>query len=62
MRLKWQSYLKQELLAKDYQQKADLLKVKINTQFWVEKDHSYADFIATKQQALHLMEDAIGKG
>ena len=56
---KMASYLKQELLAKDYQQKADLLKVKINTQFWVEKDHSYADFIATKQQALHLMEDAI---
>lgn len=56
---KMAAYLKQESLAKDYQQKADLLKVKINTQFWVEKDHSYADFIATKQQALHLMDDAI---
>lgn len=56
---KMASYLKQELLAKDYQQKADLLKIKINTQFWVEKDHSYADFIATKSQALKLIDDAL---
>lgn len=46
-------------LAKDYQQKADLIKKKINAQFWVEKDQSYADFIATKSQALHLISDAI---
>ncbi|MBA4258855.1 MAG: glycogen debranching protein [Chitinophaga sp.] len=52
-------YLNQDSLGKDYQQKADLLKDKINTKFWVEKDHSYADFIATKSQALHLIEDAI---
>lgn len=56
---KMATYLKQELLAKDYQQKADLLKSKINTQFWVEKDHSYADFIATKSQALKLIDDAL---
>ncbi|WP_439505165.1 alpha-L-rhamnosidase-related protein [Sediminibacterium sp.] len=52
-------YLKQDSLARDYQQKADLLKEKINSQFWVEKNQSYADFIATKSQALHLIEDAI---
>lgn len=52
-------YLKQDSIAKSYQQKADLLKEKINTKFWVEKDHSYADFIASKSQALHLIEDAI---
>lgn len=46
-------------LAKDYQQKADLLRKKINAKFWVEKDQSYADFIATKAQALQLMSDAI---
>lgn len=52
-------FLNKPDLAKDYQQKADLLKKKINAKFWVEKDHSYADFIATKAQALQLMSDAI---
>lgn len=52
-------FLKKPDLAKDYQQKADLLKKKINAKFWVEKDQSYADFIATKSQALQLMSDAI---
>ena len=56
---KMATYLKQDSLAKDYQQKADLIKEKINTQFWVERDHSYADFIATKSQALKLIDDAI---
>lgn len=56
---KMASYLKQDSLAKDYQQKADLIKEKINTRFWVERDHSYADFIATKSQALKLIDDAI---
>lgn len=52
-------FLKKPDLAKDYQQKADLMKKKINAKFWVSKDQSYADFIATKAQALHLMSDAI---
>lgn len=52
-------FLKKPDLAKDYQQKADLMKKKINAKFWVAKDQSYADFIATKAQALHLMSDAI---
>lgn len=56
---KMASFLKKDALAKDYQQKANLIKEKINTQFWVEKDHSYADFIATKSQALQLINDAI---
>ena len=51
--------LKKPDLAKDYQQKADRMKEKINAQFWVEKNQSYADFIATKSQALHLISDAI---
>ncbi|MDP3394266.1 hypothetical protein [Sediminibacterium sp.] len=52
-------YLNHVGLADNYQQKANLIKVKINEQFWVEKDHSYADFIATKPQALQLIQDAI---
>ena len=52
-------FLKKLDLAKDYQQKADLIKKKINDKFWVENDHSYADFIATKTQALQLISDAI---
>lgn len=56
---KMASFLKKDSLAKDYQQKANLIKEKINTLFWVERDHSYADFIATKSQALKLIDDAI---
>ncbi len=50
-----------DLLAKDYQNKADVLKAKINKDFWVAEFGSYADFIGTKEQALHLIEDAIGR-
>lgn len=56
---KMASVLQKVHLAKDYQIKAYKLKKKINTKFWVEQDHSYADFIATKGQALQLMSDAI---
>lgn len=51
--------LKKLDLSIDYQQKADRIKETINAQFWVEKNQSYADFIATKSQALHLISDAI---
>jgi hypothetical protein len=50
-----------DLLAKDYQSKADALKAKINKDFWVEEFGSYADFIGTKAQALHLIEEAIAR-
>lgn len=46
-------------LANQYQSKADKIKEKINKDFWVEEFNSYADFIGTKKQALHLLEDAI---
>ena len=36
-----------------------MLKEQINTQFWSETFNSYADFIGTDAQALHLIEDAI---
>jgi glycogen debranching enzyme len=46
-------------LAAQYQQVANQLKQKINTDFWVAESQSYADFIGTKEQTLHLIKDAI---
>ena len=46
-------------LANQYQSKADKIKEKINKDFWVEEFNSYADFIGTKKQAMHLLDDAI---
>lgn len=46
-------------LAKEYEELASLLKQKINTEFWSEEFGSYADFIGTDEQALHLIEDAL---
>ncbi|WP_431158685.1 glycogen debranching protein [Winogradskyella poriferorum] len=46
-------------LAKKYEATADEIKAKINTEFWSEEFNSYADFIGTDEQALHLIEDAI---
>lgn len=46
-------------LSKQYHEIALSLKAKINTDFWSEEFQSYADFIGTDQQALHLIEDAI---
>ena len=46
-------------LVQQYQDIADKLKEKINTDFWSETFGSYADFIGTDEQALHLIEDAL---
>lgn len=46
-------------LSKSYQQTADALAGKINSDFWVEEFRSYADFIGTVEEALHLIDDAI---
>jgi len=46
-------------LAGDYQKTADLLKEKINREFWVPESNSYADFIGTAAEALHLIDAAI---
>ena len=53
------SELGKKTLAVDYQRKANRLKKKINTDFWVAESGSYADFIGTKAEALHLIEGAI---
>lgn len=46
-------------LSKSYQQKADALAAKINSDFWVEEFGSYADFIGTAADALDLIDGAI---
>lgn len=46
-------------LSKSYQQTADALAVKINSDFWVPEFGSYADFIGTAEEALHLIDGAI---
>ncbi|WP_228236378.1 glycogen debranching protein [Allomuricauda sp. M10] len=51
--------LEQPELAMKYQALADTLKQKINDEFWSEQFGSYADFIGTDEQAIHLIEDAI---
>jgi glycogen debranching enzyme len=48
-----------ESLSTAYQRKADILKSKINTDFWVQDFNSFADFISTKEQALKLADEAI---
>ncbi|WP_343488149.1 trehalase family glycosidase [Allomuricauda sp. d1] len=46
-------------LANQYEALAENLKEKINAEFWSEEFNSYADFLGTDEQALHLIEDAI---
>ncbi|MCW5521022.1 glycogen debranching protein [Aureitalea sp. L0-47] len=46
-------------LAQEYFEKAEAIQKKINEEFWSEEFRSYADFIGTDEQALHLIEDAI---
>ncbi|NND63979.1 MAG: glycogen debranching protein, partial [Flavobacteriaceae bacterium] len=42
-----------------YSETAHEMAMLINEQFWSEEFNSYADFIGTDEQALHLIEDAI---
>jgi glycogen debranching enzyme len=46
-------------LGAEYQKKADALKKKINSEWWVESAQSFADFRSTKAQALELIDAAI---
>ena len=56
---KMASIMEDEVLAAEYKSLAERLKDKINREFWSEEFNSYADFIGTDNQALHLIEDAI---
>lgn len=53
------SALEEEGLAAEYLEKATALKTAINREFWSEEFQSYADFLGTDAQALHLIDDAI---
>lgn len=46
-------------LANEYSTMAATLKTKINDEFWSEEFQSFADFIGTDAQTLHLIEDAL---
>ncbi len=46
-------------LSKGYAYIAEQIKNSINEKFWNEEFQSYADFIGSDEQALHLIEDAI---
>lgn len=51
--------LGEDKLAGEYQHTANILKSKINSEFWSPEFESYADFLGTDAQALQLIEDAI---
>ena len=51
--------LGKDQLAEQYEELASKMKIKINAEFWSDEFGSYADFIGTDEQALHLIEDAI---
>lgn len=51
--------LSENAVAEEYAQTAADLKNRINREFWSEEFSSYADFIGTDEQTLHLIEDAI---
>lgn len=53
------SELGEKALADEYQRVAMELRMKINSEFWSDEFKSYADFLGTDKQALHLIEDAI---
>ncbi|MEZ4809582.1 MAG: glycogen debranching protein [Allomuricauda sp.] len=46
-------------LSNQYKTLADHLKQKINGKFWSGEFGSFADFLGTDEQAIHLIEDAI---
>ncbi|MCR9016957.1 glycogen debranching protein [Aquiflexum gelatinilyticum] len=53
------SVMGEDSVSVSYQQTADLIRTKINKEFWVEEFNGYADFIGTPAEAIHLVEAAI---
>lgn len=53
--------LNDEANAKVYAQKADYLKTKINTEWWLPEEGRYADFITSPEKALTIIDTALGK-
>jgi hypothetical protein len=52
---------KDTVLADTYAKKATQLKNNINKDWWVESEHSYADFLTTQEKALHIIDEALLK-
>jgi hypothetical protein len=50
---------KDKVMADAYREKAKKLKMRINDEWWVDEFNSFADFRATKSQAISLTEAAI---
>lgn len=48
-------------LSKEYAAKAEMLKDKINTGFWNQKEGIYCDFFGTKEQAISVAKGAINQ-
>ena len=51
--------LNEPVIQKEYSEKAELLKDKINTSFWDDAEGSYCDFYGTRDQAIHAVKGAI---
>ena len=49
----------EDSISASYQHTAELIKEKINKEFWVEEFNGYADFISTPKDAIHLVDAAI---
>ena len=47
--------------AKEYQQKAEQLRIKINQDWWVPEESRYADFISSKEKAVSIIDSALAK-
>lgn len=51
--------LKDKEQVKDYQDKADTLRQRINRDWWIEKEHRYADFLTSREKALEIIDTAL---
>jgi len=52
-------FLGEPLLYQDFQKKAEILQKKINTEWWVDHENSFADFRASRKKASSLLDAAI---
>lgn len=53
------SLMGEDSVSVSYQHTSDLIKEKINKEFWVAEFNGYADFIGTPKEAIHLVDAAI---
>lgn len=53
------SLMGEDSVSVSYQHISDLIKEKINEEFWVAEFNGYADFIGTPKEAIHLVDAAI---